>query len=288
MGFSNPQMETGRFSLRTEYQRLSYSPEESEDPGGGPDDDRWRQYLSGNRVEDIWDVPEFRRFCRPFAPKSAGPQPGIVLKFPTSILFGYNVFGRELQAGDHAYDPTHFTTKIRSVSAWFDNYDGQGLSLTPRVYLVPVGLDVMQVPTSGDMEVREWNVVDQRLPIPLPMGQTDLENPDYIPPLDSLDGTFWEIRRLSSFRAYHDSGNLDVEEMTTDSRLVGRSVWNTNWMFIIPGGTLLHDPDEGLDTFIYGQRIPGAPENGPPEEIRDLNGVKDIKLFFETYAISGN
>jgi hypothetical protein len=39
-------------------------------------------------------------------------------------------------------------------------------------------------------------------------------------------------------------------------------------MLIIPGGTFHYDADDGLDTFI--------------------NTVTDIKLFFETYAISGN
>jgi hypothetical protein len=39
-------------------------------------------------------------------------------------------------------------------------------------------------------------------------------------------------------------------------------------MLIIPGGTLLNDPQAGLDAFI--------------------NSVSDIKLFFQTYAYSGN
>jgi len=56
--------------------------------------------------------------------------------------------------------------------------------------------------------------------------------------------------------------------MSFASRLVGRSVWNTRWLLIIPGGTFHYDSNHGLDTFI---------EN-----------VKDIKLFFQTYAISGN
>ena len=40
--------------------------------------------------------------------------------------------------------------------------------------------------------------------------------------------------------------------------------------------------DDGLDTFIQGQPIPGG--NGE----RDGNGVSDIKLFFQTYAYSGS
>ena len=56
--------------------------------------------------------------------------------------------------------------------------------------------------------------------------------------------------------------------MTTDSRLIGRSVWNTQWLLIIPGGTLLADPEAGLDEFV--------------------DNVTDIKLFFQTHAYSGN
>jgi len=77
-----------------------------------------------------------------------------------------------------------------------------------------------------------------------------------------------QIRRFSSFRGYHDSGYVDANQMSFESRLVGRSVWNTRWMMIIPGGKFHYDADLGLDSFI---------EN-----------VKDIKLFFQTYAISGN
>ena len=51
-------------------------------------------------------------------------------------------------------------------------------------------------------------------------------------------------------------------------------------MLIIPGGTLLEDGNEGLERFIHGSEVfPG---------VRDENGVKDIKIFFQTYAYSGN
>jgi len=77
-----------------------------------------------------------------------------------------------------------------------------------------------------------------------------------------------QIKRFSSFRVYHDSGYFDANQMSYASRLVGRSVWNTRWLLIIPGGTFHYDSNHGLDTFI--------------------EYVKDIKLFFQTYAISGN
>jgi hypothetical protein len=71
--------------------------------------------------------------------------------------------------------------------------------------------------------------------------------------------------------------------MQYDTRLIGRSVWNSKWLLIIPGQNLLYNPDDGLDTFIYGPEVMG----GLPGE-RTGNGISDIKLFFETYSYSGN
>ena len=184
--------------------------------------------------------------------------------------------------GDSTYDPTHFATKIRSVGLWFNNYDAQVLSLTPRVYLVPTGADVLRSPSDDTMKTRAWKVVDQKIPVPFPIGNADLQNAKWLPINDSLSDTFADIRRFSRFRAYDDSGSFDESETTVDSRLIGRSVWNTKWLLIIPGETLLNPSDEGLNTFIYGQLVPGG------SGMRDGNGVKDIRLFFLTYAYSGN
>ena len=54
----------------------------------------------------------------------------------------------------------------------------------------------------------------------------------------------------------------------TNRRLIGRSVWNTQWKLVIPGDTLLADPKEGLS--------------------RLIQTVTDIKLYFTTYSYSGN
>ena len=57
---------------------------------------------------------------------------------------------------------------------------------------------------------------------------------------DSLSGTLEDIRQFSSFLGYTDqSAAIDPSQVTTSTRLSGRSVWNTEWMLIIPGGTLL-------------------------------------------------
>ena len=273
MGFNNPQTETSRFSLRAELFRIKTN---------SVSDANWRNTLEKYRVPDLWALPEFQRFCRPFAPRDAGPQPGLVIPFRTYIQYGRNFFGWPLSGGDSTYDPTFFATKIRSAGIWFQNYDGAGLSFTPRVYLVPAGLDVMRSPSGDTLATREWKVIDQKIPAPFPIGHTDLQNPNWIPMNDSLSDVFSGIRRFSRIRAYHDSGFFTTAEMTSDSRLIGRSVWNTEWLLIIPGETLLNPAGDGLDTFIYGQPVPGG------GGARDGNGIKDIKLFFQTYAYSGN
>jgi hypothetical protein len=271
LGFNNPQTETNRFSLRRELLRIRDG-----------SDDSWRDALEQARVDNLWDIPEFRRFARPFTLESLGPQPGLVFRFPTTVTFGMNFFGHALGGGDSAYDPTNFATKVRSVGTWFAEYDGTGLSNTPRVYLFPVGMDVLRSPTGDTLATREWRVIDQKLPVPFPIGASDLADPAWIPLHDSLSDTYADVRRFSSYRAYHDSGAFSEAETVSDSRLIGRSVWNTEWMLVIPGGTLLFDGEEGLDRFIHGRLVPGSLDQ------RDGNGVSDIKLFFQTYGYSGN
>jgi hypothetical protein len=257
MGFNNPQTETARFSLRRELFRIR-----DDSPGS------WRDELKAHRVNNLWDIPEFKRFCRPFAAESSGEQPAVVIRFSTTVTSRLNFFGWPLGGGDSSYDASRFATKIRSVGVWFSNYDGSGLAITPRVYLVPVGMDVLRPPSGNDLTTREWRVIDQALPVPFQLGASVVRSADYVPQLNSLGGSFADIRRFASFRAYHDAGDFDPSQVTSDSRLIGRSVWNTDWLLIIPGATFLNDPDVGLDTF--------------------LNSVSDIKLYFQTYSYSGN
>ncbi len=266
MGFNNPQIEGNVFSLRREHFDIR-SPDD--DCAAACRDEQWRNTLRQHRVDDLWRVPGFRRYAQPFAPESQGAQPGLVIPFDTTVTFGLNYFGNELDAGDSAYDPSNFATRVRAVGTWFADYDQLPLSATPRVYLIPAGADVLRTPGDPEFGTRQWQVVDQLLPIPFPIGQVDLEDPAWVPVVDSLSDPFGQIRRFSSFRAYslEDGGQPDANQFTNDSRLIGRSVWNTKWLLIIPGGTFLNDPHEGLTTFV--------------------NGVDDIKLYFQTYAYSG-
>ena len=225
-------------------------------------------------------MPEFRRYARPFAPESAGPQPGLVIEFSTNVTFGMNFFGWELGPQDSSYDSSQFATRIRSVGTWFEDYAGLPLADDPRVYLFPVGADVLRAPSASDFATREWQVVDQAVPLPFPIGAQDLDEFGWNPLADTLNGSSTDLRRYGRFPAYHFSEPFDDSQVTADSRLIGRSVWNRRWLLIIPGGTFLNDPVDGIDTFIDGQRIPGSAQ-------RDGAGVSDIRIFFKTYAYSG-
>ncbi|MBK8002248.1 MAG: hypothetical protein IPK15_27050 [Verrucomicrobia bacterium] len=285
-GLNNPQLEQSRFSLRRELFRIrdrvvpdlgadgiANTPDElaaeaEAEAANAVSDDKWRKVLATAVVADLWEVPEFRRYCRPFAPEPAGPQPGIVLRFPTTVTFGLNFFGRPLGGGDTAYDPSLFSTKINAAGIWFSDYNGSGLATAPRVYLFPTGMDVLRSPTGNTLATREWRVVDQAIPAPFPIGANDLDDPTWIPVNDSLAESFAQIRRFSSFRAYHDSSVYDDTETTKSSRLVSRSVWNTDWVLIIPGGTLLNNPEQGLEQFI--------------------ESVSDILISLQSYSYTGD
>ncbi|HBA86042.1 MAG TPA: hypothetical protein DCZ95_18305 [Verrucomicrobia bacterium] len=275
LGFNNPDRETSRFSLRTELFRIV---------PGAAGDANWRTVLTSYKVDNLFDVPEFRRYCIPFASQGGlhATEPGFVIPFSTTIDFGHNFFGHLLAGGDHSYDPSHFATKIRSVGIWFSNYNnnaesaGGGLANTPHVYLVPAGTDIIRSPSdlTGNT-LRSWQVQDQAIPVPYAIGNADINAPDWIPLYDSLPDSLATLRRYASMRAYHDGGGLSASELNYNSRLIGRSVWNTQWRLIIPAGTLNSDRRLALEYFINGTQGDG-------------NGIKDIKLFFETYSYSGN
>ena len=115
--------------------------------------------------------------------------------------------------------------------------------------------------------------------MPFPLSGTDLNAPGWVPG-DGLGDQLGDIRQFAAFRAYHDAGTFDPAQTISDTRLIGRSVWNTRWLLIIPAGNLLNDRNEGIQRFINGSLL----LNGQ----RDGNGVTDIKIFFQTYAYAGN
>ncbi len=254
MGFNNPQAEANRFSLRHELFRLR---DES--------DAAWRQTLARYYTPNIYGEPVVAELAkRPYG--SIGPEPGLVIPFGSTITRRLNYFGNPLGPGDSAYSATQFSTKIANVGIWFEGYDTSRLSRTPRVYLLPGGQDVIR-PRNTEGVLRYWNVTEQLLPIPYPITQADMQNPKWIPSIDGLQGQFLKVKPYADMRAYPYTEDFEPTELNTDTRLIGRSVWNSKWVLVIPGATLLSDPDKGIDRF--------------------LQDVDDIYIYFQTYAYAG-
>ena len=157
--------------------------------------------------------------------------------------------------------------------------DPTGLSATPYIYLIPVGVDSMRSPPLGDQsEVRTWAVNDVTIPLPFNIGGSDFSTKALYQSSDSLSEPLFNVRKHQAFRPvssssvfswdiYNSNGSLGQSQFT-NGRLIGRSVWNSRWKIVIPGRTLLANPEEGLDRF--------------------LQTVKDVQIHFVTYSYSGN
>lgn len=299
LGFNNPDAYGTTVSLRTECLRILPTPD---------GDSNWKDTLHLARMDNILEDEDIRRFCMQLDPGDHLPVPGIVLTFSTTIADGYNLFGRQLAAGDHAFSASSFATKIFGVGVALEGYRGMddpaanggavtgsgasspgdpsnwyldtlALSATPYVYLVPVGADAMRSPPLGDASgVRTWVVEDIAIPMPFNIGASELSTKQLWQSSDALTEQLFTIRKHQAFRPvssaslfsrdlYGVSGTLQRSQYTSN-RLVGRSAWNSKWKLVIPGKTLLNDPQEGLDRF--------------------MQTVRDIKLHFVTYSYSGN
>jgi hypothetical protein len=158
--------------------------------------------------------------------------------------------------------------------------DPNAMAATPYIYLIPVGVDSMRSPPLGDQSViRSWTVQDVTIPLPFNIGGSDFSSKQLWQSDDSLSEPLFNIRKHQAFRPvstasvfaentiYSTGGEL-WHNKYTNTRLIGRSVWNSKWKLVIPGRTLLNNPDEGIERFI--------------------RTVHDIKLYFHTYSYSGN
>ena len=261
LGLNSFQVAKEKISLRHELFRIG-------DAGTTASDGRWKNALMARTVDDLNLLPEFKRHCRPFAPAAEGPQPGLVIRFGSSIEPGRNFFGRPLAPGDHSYSSANFTTKIATVGVWLEGYNGANLATTPRAYLVPVGTDYMWQSNSIEPVRRAWDIHDTLIPTPYPINQTQITSPGFIPSLDGVEGNFSTPRRHGDFRIYHDDDtDRELVDSEMSTRLIGRSVWNTDWILIIPGAHLDADPKTALTTLAAQ--------------------ITDIKLAFMTYSHNG-
>ena len=289
LGFNNPDGYGTTVSLRSENYRIL---------SGTNGDPTWQQVLQGARVNDVTKDSDVKRLCLQIGDTSGNPVPGIILSFSTTITDGLNLFGNQLSSGDHAFSPSSFATKIFSVGVCLDGYIGMdnpapggaitppdptlnpnGLSATPYVYLIPVGQDFMRSPPLGDASaIRAWSVDDVAVPLPFNISASDFASHPFYNSASSLSEPLFGVREHQAFRPvsttsvfntsiYGAGGSLQPSEYT-NKRLIGRSIWNSKWKLVIPGKTLLNDPNHGLDRFIQT--------------------VRDVKLYFITYSYSGN
>ena len=141
------------------------------------------------------------------------------------------------------------------------------LSATPYVYLIPAGVDSMRSPAGDGSTVRTWSVRDQAIPLPFNIGGSKFATASTWSAANSLTEAF-TLRQHQAFRAVPDGTVFNSGTGFSNARLVGRSVWNSKWKLIIPGNTLLADPNQGIQVFI--------------------DTVKDIKVYLQSYSTAGN
>jgi hypothetical protein len=288
LGFNSPDVYTTLASLRTADLRIL------------PDTNgisAWQDYLQRNTMENILDDSDVRRYCQQVDRGDGLPVPGIIITFSTSINPGQNLFGQSLAAGDPAFHRSYFATKINSVGVALEGYRGMNLpgqnntsdpnlsyldplalSANPYVYLIPVGMDTMRTPPLGDTsDLRQWKVDDVAIPLPFNIGGSGFSAKNFYQSSDSLTEPLFTIRKHQAFRPVDSvnwfagpvySGTSLQFSQFSNRRLIGRSVWNSQWKLVIPADSLLADPKQGLTRFIQT--------------------VTDIKLQFTTYSYSGN
>lgn len=262
-GINNPARHTHRISLRQELFRIGRS---TNPVFEARNIEAWQNALSTFRVPDIRDVPEFMALAQAYTPMAVN-EPALVIPFATQIASGRNLFGLPLAGGDTAFDSSQFTTKIRSVAIGLEGYQanlGANLARTPRAYLLPVGTDLQRMPLSAGSNVRSWHVVDQVWPIPYPAASGNVAIPQQGFGTDNVH----VIRRFPPMRAMDSDALNAIGAAAMDSRLVGRSVWNTQWLLIIPGSSLSSAPNSALDSLV--------------------TGITDIQWVLQTYSHSAN
>ena len=287
LGFNNPDNYRTTFSLRAENYRIL---------SGTAGDPGWRAILQAAWRDNLLDDPDAARYCLNLGLSANLAVPGLILEFSTTISPGYNFFGQPLAGGDSVFSETSFATKIRASGVAFTGYSGMvgpnattnvvtsiggtspqdpytaytsaaALSATPYVYLIPVGADSMRTPLGGSNVVRTWEVKDQAIPLPFNIGGNDVVGAVNWSSANTL-GEAFTLRQHQAFRAVPDGTIFNSGTGFTNARLVGRSVWNSKWKLIIPGKTLLADPNQGLQVFI--------------------DTVKDIKVYLQSYSHAGN
>ena len=284
LGINNPDPYGTLFSLRGELFRIRT------DAAATSDDDAWKQTMQQYIVPDLMADPDVARYCNNLKKADGSAAPGILIPFSSSIDQMNNFFGLPGAAGDHSYSTSSYAIKISSVGVVLKGYVGMdpyafntpgtpgtanssanALRATPYIYLIPCGSDCMLAPPLGDTNtLRSWTVHDQALPLPYNLGASAFNSTQFFDANGTLSEQPWILRKHQAFRPVSDPAFFysSVPTEFTNTRLIGRSVWNTSWKIVIPAYTLLSDEQDGLTRFVAS--------------------VSDIQLFLRTYSNSGN
>ncbi|MEI6605469.1 MAG: hypothetical protein WCP35_09175 [Verrucomicrobiota bacterium] len=284
LGINNPDPYGTLFSLRGELFRIRT------DAAATSDDDAWKQTMQQYIVPDLMADPDVARYCNNLKKADGSAAPGILIPFGSTIDQINNFFGLPGAAGDHSYSTSSYATKISSVGVVLKGYVGMdpyafntpgttgtasssanALRATPYIYLIPCGSDCMLAPPLGDTNtLRSWTVHDQALPLPYNLGASAFNSTQFFDANGTLSEQPWILRKHQAFRPVSDPAFFysSVPTEFTNTRLIGRSVWNTSWKIVIPAYTLLSDEQDGLTRFVAS--------------------VSDIQLFLRTYSNSGN
>ncbi|MCX6884981.1 MAG: hypothetical protein NTX27_08070 [Verrucomicrobia bacterium] len=115
LGFNNPDAYGTTVSLRGELFRILPTAD---------GDSNWKDAMQAGRVRDILEDSDVKRYCMQVDDGTGLPVPGIVINFSTTIADGYNLFGRQLAAGDHVFTPSSFATKIFGAGVAMIGYRG--------------------------------------------------------------------------------------------------------------------------------------------------------------------
>ena len=284
LGINNPDPYGTLFSVRAELYRITT------DAASTADDDAWQQSLEQAIRSNLLSDSDVARHCNNLRKPDGSNVPGLIIPFSTTIQHAKNFFGLDYAAGDHNYSPSSYSTKISSIGIVLPGYVGMdpyasgtpgaggpasshpdALGATPYVYLIPCGEDFMLSPPLGDTNtVRSWTVHDQALPLPYNLGASSFNTTSFFTSTGTLSEQPWIVRKHQAFRPVSDPAFFysSVPAEFTNTRLIGRSVWNSQWKLVIPAYTLLSNEQEGLNRFV--------------------RSVKDIQLFLRTYSHSGN
>ena len=261
LGFNNAQGDVDSFSIRKDLFGRSL---------GANGENAWRNDLASCWCDDLRTHPVFALHCQPFDPMQE-TEPGFAIPFSTVIEARKDLFGNDLMGGSTAYSSTYFATKLRGVGVWLETDKASSLPTRPEVYFIPSGLDYMRVPirsSNSSMAVkRSWQVIDQVLPVPYSLTDSDWDSSDWSALKDVCGNELFTTRKHPAIRAKVGT-SFDEGAMVYNARLIGRSVWNDQWYIFIPAASINANNARARAVF--------------------LDAVKDIHVNLKTYSLSGN